>query len=189
MRAMADPDELAALRAHLKRIERRQAQAAGDADRMQRLLLARLLIVIATVALFLALSMPWYADFEVQGEDAASASGWRVFLSMINPEEGDFVVGGLFCWAAVLIALVSGASAFTLRRRWFAGTVSALLVFLAVLLLALNMRESEVGEKLAGIWCSIAVMVGGAFAWGNLVTALREEETAALYDGGRSSRA
>lgn len=180
---MADTDELADLRAQLKRLERRQAEAAGDIDRTQRLLAARLLVVIATVAMFLALSMGWYADIDVDEDTVSSLSGWRVFSSLAGDGEGGLVFAGVFSWVVVLAALTAGASVFTLVKRWVAITLSTLLVLLTGGQLLLNMRADE-GEQLAGVWCSVIIFAAVAFAWGNLVPCLREAERAELYNGG-----
>jgi hypothetical protein len=174
---MTDTDELADLRAQLKRLERRQANAAGDADRTQRLFLARLLVVIATVALFLSLSMSWYADLDSDTETIESMSGWGQFTEMAASGEGAFVFAGAYSWVVALAALISGASVFTLRKRWVAGTVSTLLALLTAGQLLINMQEVD-GEKLAGLWCAVIVIAAGAFAWGNLVAPLREAERA-----------
>lgn len=186
--AMADTDELADLRAQLKRLERRQAEATGEIDRTQRLLVARLLVVIATVAMFLALSMGWYADIDVDEDTVSSLSGWRVFSLLAGDGEGALVFAGVYSWVVVLAALAAGASAFTLVKRWVAITLSTLLALLAGGQLLLNMRAEE-GEQLAGIWCSVIVFAAAAFAWGNLVPCLRAAEHAELYNGvGRSGR-
>jgi hypothetical protein len=174
---MTDTDELATLRAQLKRLERRQANAAGDADRTQRLLLARLLVVIATVAMFLALSMSWYADVEVDDENVDAVSGWGTLSEMAGTDEGAIVFGGVYGWLVLIAAFVAGASVFTIERRWLAVTMSTLLTLLALGLLLLNAQEMDGdGEKLAGVWCAIVLITAGAFAWGNLVSPLREAQ-------------
>jgi hypothetical protein len=179
---MTDTDELAALRAQLKRLERRQAQATGETDRTQRLLLARLLVVIATVAMFLAVSMPWYADVEVQTSDddeehLESMSGWGTLSAMAASDEGGFVFGGVYGWFVLIAVFAAGASVFSIERRWVAIVLSTLLGLLAFGLLLVNVQDLD-GEKLAGVWCGVFLIAAGAFAWGNLVTALREAERA-----------
>jgi len=186
MPTMADTDELADLRAHLKRLERRQARAIGDGDRTQRLLLARLLVVIATVAMFLSLSMGWYADIDVDSDTFYSLSGWRVFTMLVGDGEGALVFAGAYSWLVVLAAFAGGASVLTLTKRRVAITLSTLLGLLAAGQLLLNLQADE-GEQLAGIWCSVIVFAAAAFAWGNLVPCLREAETEALYAGSRGS--
>lgn len=177
---MADTDELAALRAQLKRLERRQANAAGDGDRTQRLLTARLLVVIATVAMFLTLSMGWYADADIDGDTIDSISGWRVFTLAAGDDEGALKFAGIYGLLVVVAALAAGASVFTLAKRWVAVTLSTLLVLLAGGLLLLN-AQVEDAERLAGVWCSMVVIAATAAAWGNLVPCLVEAENAELY--------
>jgi hypothetical protein len=84
----------------------------------------------------------------------------------------------VYSWVVMLAALAGGASVFVLRRRWVAATLATLLALLAAGHLLLNAQDAD-GEKLAGIWCAVAVMAGGAVAWGRLVPVLREEENAA----------
>jgi hypothetical protein len=179
---MTETDELAALRAQLKRLEQRQARATGETDRIQRLLLARLLVVIATVAMFLAVSMGWYADVEVQTSDDdeehfESMSGWGTLSAMAASDEGAFVFGGAYGWLVLIVAFAAGASVFAVERRWVAIVLSTLLGLLAFGLLLVNAQDLD-GEKLAGVWCAIFLIAAGAFAWGNLVTSLREAERA-----------
>ena len=185
---MADTDELAALRAQLKRLERRQANAAGEVDRTQRLLIARLLVVIVTVAMFLTLSISWYADADIDGETVDSISGWRVFTLAAGADEGALKFAGIYGLLVAVAALVAGASVFTLAKRWVAVTLSTLLVLLAGGLLLLN-AQVEDAERLAGVWCAMAVIAAAAAAWGNLVPCLVEAENAELYAGaGRPGR-
>ncbi|HEV7649127.1 MAG TPA: hypothetical protein VGP26_13285 [Actinophytocola sp.] len=183
---MAETEELADLRAKLKRLERRLAEAAGETDRTQRLLVARLLVVIATIAMFLALSMGWYADIDVDDDTVSSLSGWRMFTELAGADEGALKFAGAYSLLVVLAALAGGAAALTLAKRWVAITLSTLLGLLAAGQLLLNLR-AENGEQLAGIWCAVIVIAAAAFAWGNLVPCLREAENAALYAGGRTS--
>lgn len=179
---MTDTDELATLRAQLKRLERRQAQNSGEADRTQRLLLARLLVVIATVAIFVSVSMGWYADIDVQTSDGEesydSLSGWGMLSGMAGADEGALVFAGVYGWLVMIVALVAGASTFSLERRWVAIMLSTLLGLLASGLLLVNAQEADDGEKLAGLWCAVILIAASAFAWGNLVTPLRELERA-----------
>ncbi len=184
MPAMANTDELADLRAHLKKLERRLAEAGGESDRTQRLLVARMLVVVATVALFLSVSMSWYDGVEVDDETFDSISGWRVLTLLTGDDEGALAFGGGYSWAVVLAALAAGAAVFQLRRRWVAITLTTLLALLTAGHLLLN-AMAEDGEQLAGAWCATIVMAATAFAWGNLVQPLRDLETASLY----SSRA
>jgi hypothetical protein len=177
---MADTDELAGLRAQLKRLERRQAEAAGEVERTQRLLVARLLVVTATVAMFLSLSMGWYADADIDGDSVNSVSGWRVLALAAGDDEGALKFAGVYSLLVVVTALVAGASVFTLAKRWVAITLSTLLVLLAGGQLLLN-GQVEDSEQLAGVWCSLIIFVAAAFAWGNLVPSLREAEHAELY--------
>lgn len=171
---MTDTDELADLRARLKQLERRQARAAGEVEATQRLLLARLLVVIATVALFLSISMAWYADVEVDEESYESVSGWRLFTGLAGDDEGALVFAGIYSLIAVLVALVAGATVFTVQRRWLPITMATLLGLLGLGQLLLNLDDSADDERLAGLWCAIVVMLAAAFAWGHLVVALRE---------------
>jgi hypothetical protein len=180
---MTDIDELATLRAQLKRLERRQSRAAGEMDRTQRLLLARLLVVIATVAIFITVSMAWYADIEVPTSDGEesfeSVSGWRILSGLAGADEGAAVFAGVYGWIVLLATLLAGASTFAIERRRFPITLSTLLALLACGLALVNLQESDDGEKLAGLWCAVILIAAGSFAWGNLATALREAERAA----------
>jgi hypothetical protein len=184
MPPMGNTDELADLRAHLKKLERRLAEAGGETDRTQRLLVARMLVVVATVALFLSVSMPWYDAVEVDPEVFDSISGWRVFAFLTRGDEGALVFGGVYSWAVVLAALAAGAGVFQLRRRWVAVTLATLLTPMVAGHLLLNALADE-GDQTAGNYCAIIVMAATAFAWGNLVAPLRDLETESLY----SSRA
>jgi hypothetical protein len=176
MPAMADTDELADLRAQLKRLERRQAQAMGEADQNQRLLGARILVLVVTAGLFLSVSMPWYSDIDTDDGSSELVSGWGVF-SLAAGESGEpaLVFGGVYSWVVVLAALAAGAAVLEVTRRWVAITMSTLLTLLTLGQLVLNsMVASDEAEQLAGTWCAVVVMVAGAFAWGNLVVPLRE---------------
>ncbi len=185
MPAMADTDELADLRAHLKKLERRLAQAAGDADRQERLLVARMLVLVATVALFLSMFLRWYEELDVGSAGSDSASGWRVLTLMAGADEGALVFGGVFSWVVLLATLTAGLSVFQLRRRWLATTLCVLLVLLAGGQTLLNAAAID-DPALAGAWGAILLMVANAFAWGNLVTPLRELETSLLYTNPRA---
>ncbi|MGH3759724.1 hypothetical protein [Actinophytocola sp.] len=180
MPAMAETDELADLRAQLKRLEKRQARATGEDDRQRRLVVARMLVVIATVALFLALSMGWYADVDVDDEDFESASGWQIFTFLVGDDNGALVFGGAYSWVVVLAALAGGAAVHQLHRRWVAITLSTLLTLLTFGQLLINVAAGDV-ERLAGSWCALILMAAAAFAWGNLVGPLRELEQASLW--------
>ena len=177
---MADTDELADLRAHLKKLERRIALAAGETDRQERLLVARLLVLVASAGLFISMFLSWYADIDVGEDSLESASGWQVLTYLSGDSEGALVFAGVFSWVVVLAAVAAGVSAFQVRRRWQATTMCLLLVLLAGGQTLLNASASD-GEQLAGVWCAIVFMVASAFAWGNLVRPLRELETAELY--------
>lgn len=183
MPAMANTEELADLRAHVRKLERRLAESAGETERTQQLLVARVLVVVATVALFLAMSISWYDAVEVGDETVDSVSGWRAFTFLAG-DKGVLAFGGFYSWVVVLAALAAGTAVLRLRRRAVAITLSTLLGLLAAGHLLLNLIAKDV-EQLAGAWCAVFVMAAAAFAWGNLVRPLREEETAALY----SSRA
>jgi hypothetical protein len=182
---MADTDELADLRAHLKKLERRLALAAGEADRQERLLVARLLVLVASTGLFISMFLSWYADVDVGEDSYESASGWQVLTFLTGDSEGALVFAGVFSWVVVLAAVAAGVSAFQVRRRWQAVTLCVLLVLLGGGQALLNAAGAD-GEQLAGVWCAVVFMVASAFAWGNLVRPLRELETAELY--GKSAR-
>jgi hypothetical protein len=184
MRAMADTDELAAVRAHVKKLERRLATATGDVDRQERLLVARMLVLIATVALFLTMFLSWYQDIDIDEEDVESASGWLVLTALAGSDEGGLVFASAYSWIVLLATFVAGLSVFQLRRRWVAITLCVLLVLLAGGQTLLNASADD-GEQGAGVWAAIIFMVANAFAWGNLVTPLRELETTSLYPSGR----
>lgn len=176
---MADTDELADLRAHLKRLERQRDRAADQGRRRQELLVARLLVMVATVALFLSVSMGWYADVEVDDENVDSASGW-LFFSQATGGDGVETFVGWYSWVVVLAALAAGLGVFSLTQRWLAITLTTLLSLLAAgyLLLDLVAAGSDSGdEQLAGVWCAMFVMAGCSVAWGNLVRPLRDLAT------------
>jgi hypothetical protein len=177
---MADTDELADLRAHLKKLERRLSTTAGDADRQERLLVARMLVLIATVALFLTMFLSWYQDIDLREEEYESASGWLVLSALAGADEGGLVFAGAYSWVVLLATFVAGVSVFQLHRRWVPITLCILLVLLAGGQTLLNASADD-GEQSAGVWAAILFMVASAFAWGNLVAPLRELETASLY--------
>lgn len=181
MPAMADTDELADLRAHLKRLERRQANAAGDADQYLRLLVARILVMVVTAALFLAVSMPWYADVDTDDGSSELVSGWGIF-TMAAGDSGvpALVFGGVYSWVVMIAVLIAGVSVLELARRWVAITMSTLLTLLTLGQLMFNAMADDSAEQLAGAWCAFAVMAAGAFAWGNLVAPLRDLATRSL---------
>ncbi|MPZ83490.1 MAG: hypothetical protein GEV28_25090 [Actinophytocola sp.] len=175
---MADTDELADLRATLKRLERQRAQAADQARRRQELLVARLLVMVATVALFLSFSMTWYADIEIGEESVDSASGW-LYLSKATADGSVGTFVGLYGWVVVLAALAAGLGVFSAVQRWLAVTLTTLLSLLAAGFLLLNLvaTGADTVEQLAGAWCAAFVMAGCAVAWGNLVRPLRDLAT------------
>lgn len=143
----------------------------------QEVRLARMLVVVATVALFLVVSMGWYVELEVDDDTVANASGWKVFSAMTGfSSEGVFVFAGYYSWVVVLAALGGGAAVLRLTQRWVCVTLSTLLTLLALghLLIAGQVEEDFYGEQLAGGWAAIAVMVFAATVWGHLFRQLRE---------------
>ncbi len=143
----------------------------------QEVRLARTLVVIATVALFLVVSMSWYTDLEVDEDTVANASGWDVFSAMVGfSSEGAFVFGGYFSWIVVLAALGGAAAVLRLTQRWLCVTLSTLLTLLALghLLVAVQVEEDFDGQQLAANWAAVAVMFFAATVWGHLSRQLRE---------------
>ncbi|HEY0454640.1 hypothetical protein [Actinophytocola sp.] len=174
---MAETDELADLRAYLKRLERRHAEEIGRAERRQRLLIARILVLVCTAALLLAVSMPWYSELDNGEETFTSVSGWRLFSLLASSSgQGALVFAGWFSWLVVLGALAAGVSALQLTQRWLAATMSTVLALLTAGHLLLNAVavDSVDGQRLAATWCALLVMAASAFAWGNLVRPLRD---------------
>lgn len=137
---------------------------------------ARTLVVIATVALFLVVSMGWYTEADVGDDTVANASGWDLFSAMIGSSEAVLVFGGYFSWVVVLAALGGAAAVLRLTRRWVCVTLATLLTLLALgnLLVAVQVEEDFYGEQLAAGWAGIAVMVFAATVWGHLSRQLRE---------------
>lgn len=146
-------------------------------DKIQRdVQFARVLVVIATVALLLVLSMPWYLNGETNnGETFVSASGWGLF-SMLTEDKGIYVFAGYFSWVVVLLALFAGVGVLQLRQRWVCVTLCVLLVVDAVgLFLVANQFDDDLrADQLAGTWAGLVVMVFAAVVWGNLAGPLRE---------------
>lgn len=180
---MADTDELADLRAHLKRLERQRDRAADQTRRHQELVLARVLVMIATVALALSVSMGWYADVEIDDENVELVSGWLYFSETAGGDAVETFVGW-YSWVVVLAALAAGLGVFTLTQRWLAITLTTLLGLLAAGYLFLDLIAAGTNasdEQLAGVWCAMFVMAGCSVAWGNLVRPLRELATEELY--------
>jgi len=136
-------------------------------------LFARLLVVVATVAVFLVVSMPWYVP---DGKTPTPASGWSLLAELSGDSVGLYAFAGYFGWAVVLAALVAGAGVLQLTRRWVCGVLSTGLALLAAGLLLVDLRfEKDVeGVQLAGAWAVLPVLVFAAVAWGNLVAPLRE---------------
>jgi hypothetical protein len=181
---MADTDELADLRAHLKKLERRLATTAGDLERQERLLIARMFVLIATVALFLTMFLGWYQDVDLREEDYESASGWLVLSALAGDPEPGLVFAGVYSWVVLLATFAAGVSVFQVQRRWVPITLCVLLVLLAGGHTLLNASADD-GEVNASVWAAIIFMVASACAWGNLVAPLRELETTSLYTKSR----
>ncbi len=173
--AMAEMDEVTG---NLKKLEGRIVRELNEARAQQEVRFARMLVVIATVAIFLVISMGWYVDLDVDDDNSlANASGWDVFSAMVSfSSEGVFVFGGYYSWVVVLAALAGGAAAPRLTRRWICVTLSTLLTLLALghLVIAAQVEEDFDGQQLAGGWAAIAVMLFAATVWGHLYRQLRE---------------
>lgn len=143
-------------------------------DKIDRgVLFARLLVIVATVAVFLVLSMPWYVT---DGETPTPASGWSRLGQLTGDSTGAYVVVGYFGWVVVLAALVAGAGALLLDRQWVCVMLSTALLLLAggFLLVDLRFETDLEGVQLAGAWAALPVLLFAAVAWGNLVAPLRE---------------
>lgn len=134
---------------------------------------ARLLVVVATVAVFLVVSMPWYVP---DGKTPVPASGWSLLAQLAGDSLGVYVFAGYFGWVVVLAALVAGAGVLQLTRRWMCMVLSTALALLAVGLLLVDFRfEKDLdGVQLAGAWAVLPVLLFAAIAWGNLAGPLRE---------------
>ena len=158
----------------LKKLMFRELEAVR-AD--QEVRFARILVVVASVAIFLVMSMGWYVDLDVDDDTVANASGWDVISAMAGfASESVFVFGGYYSWVVVLAALGGGAAVLRLTQRWVCVTLSTLLTLLALghLLVAAQVEEDFDGEQLAGAWAAIAVMLFAATVWGHLYRQLRE---------------
>lgn len=173
-------DEVAALKAQLKRLEQHRIDQSGRAARGQELLAGRMLVLVATTGLFLAVSMGWYAEIDTDDESFESASGWDIFALLAGSTEdehaGVLVFAGYYSWVVVLAALAAGASAMVITKRWVSVTLATLLGLLTGGHLLLNSQVSDDsdGEQLAGTWAAMALMTACAFAWGNLAPKLRD---------------
>lgn len=162
---------------NMRKLEGRIARQVDAVRADQEVRLARVLVVVATVALFLVLSMGWYVDLDVDDDTVANASGWDVISAMAGfTSEGVFVFGGYYSWVVVLAALGGGAAVLRLTQRWVCVTLATLLTLLALghLVVAAQIEEDFDGEQLAGAWAAIAVMLFAATVWGHLYRQLRE---------------
>jgi hypothetical protein len=143
----------------------RDASIGAVTDKSDRdVLFARLLVVVATVAVFLVLSVPWYVT---EGETPTPASGWSLFAELAGDSVGVYASPGYFGWAVVLAALVAGVGVLRLARRWVCGALSTALVLLAggLLLVDLRFENDMEGVQLAGAW---AVLPGTAVRRGGV---------------------
>ena len=133
---------------------------------------ARLLVVVATVAVFLIMSMTWYLDGDTMD---GAASGWGVLASMAGDKPG-YAFAGYFSFVAVLAALAAGAGVLQLRQRWVCVVLSVLLALDAVglLLIANPFDDDQGGEPLAATWMAPVVLAFAAVVWGNLAGPLRK---------------
>jgi hypothetical protein len=133
---------------------------------------ARLLVVIATVAVFLSMSMTWYLDGDTTD---GAASGWSVLATMAGDRPG-YAVAGYFSFVALLGALFAGAGVLQLRQRWICVVLSVLLALDAVglLLIANPFDDDQGGEPLAATWTTPLVLAFAAVTWGNLAGPLRK---------------
>lgn len=136
-------------------------------------LFARLLVIVATVAVFLVVSVPWYVT---DGKTPTPASGWSLLAQLTGDSVGVYAFAGYFGWAVVLAALVAGAGVLQLTWRWVCGALSTALALLAVGLVLVDLRfEKDLeGVQLAGAWAVLPVLLFAAIAWGNLAAPLRE---------------
>jgi len=135
---------------------------------------ARLLVVVATVALFLTMAMTWY---DTSDDDLASYSGWETLGDLTGDKKGMLVFAGWFGFVVVVAALLAGAGVLQLRQRWVGATLSVLLTLLAVGMALVHLQydgDDPSSEQLTAAWASVAVMVFAAVAWGNLVGPLRQ---------------
>lgn len=165
---MAEPD------GKVKQLARELAELRTEQD----VRLARVLVVIASVALFLVVSMGWYAELHVDYDLVVDASGWDVFSAMVGfRAEGVFVFAGYYSWVVVLAALAGAVAALRLTQRWICVTFSTLLTLLAFghLLVAAQVEKDFKGQQLAAAWAAIAVMFFAAIVWGHLYRRLYEQ--------------
>jgi hypothetical protein len=149
-------------------------RAMTQSDKIDRdVLFARLLVIVATVAVFLAVSVPWYVP---DGETPVPASGWSLLAYLAGDSVGLSSFAGYFGWVVVLAALVAGAGVPRLVRLWVCGLLSTALALLAGGLLLVNLRFEKdlAGVQLAGAWAALPVLLFAAVAWGNLAAPLRE---------------
>jgi NADH:ubiquinone oxidoreductase subunit K len=133
---------------------------------------ARLLVVIATVAVFMSMSMTWYLDGETTD---GAASGWSVLATMAGDKPG-YAFAGYFSFVAVLAAVFAGVGVLQLRQRWVCVVLSVLLGLDAVglLLIANPFHDDQRGEQLAATWMGPLVLVFAAVVWANLAGPLRK---------------
>jgi hypothetical protein len=146
--------------------------AMTESDKIDRdVLVARLLVVVATVAVFLVVSVPWYV-----ADEGTPASGWSLFALLAWDSVGLSSFAGYFGWVVVLAALVAGAGVLRLAWPRVCGALSTALALLAGGLLLVNLRfEKDIdGVQLAGAWAALPVLLFAAVAWGNLAAPLRE---------------
>jgi len=107
-------------------------------DKIHRdLLFARLLVVVATVAVFLVMSLPWYVP---DGDTSVPASGWSLLGALTGDSLGVYLFAGWFGWVFVLGALVAGVGVMRLRWRWVCGLLATGLTLLAAGLLLVDLR-------------------------------------------------
>jgi hypothetical protein len=134
---------------------------------------ARLLVVVATVAVFLALSMPWYVP---DVDEPVPASGWSLLAELAGDSTGIYVFVGWYGWVVLLAAVAAGVGVLQLRQRWVCVALSTGLALLAACLLLVEFRfEKDLDAvHLAGSWAVLPVLVFAAVAWGNLAAPLRE---------------
>ncbi len=137
------------------------------------LLLARVLVVVATVAVFLVLSMSWYV--QVDSGDG-QFSGWDVLGQLTGDKKGGYVFAGWFGLVVAIGALLAGAGVVQLRQRWVCVLLSVLLPLLAVGMALVHLRYDDDlrGEQLAAAWAGVVVLLFAAVAWGNLAGPLRQ---------------
>jgi len=148
-----------------------------ETDTLHRdLLFARVLVVVATVAVFLVVSMPWYLQVDTGGEQFLSFSGWDVLGQLTGDKKGGYVFAGWFGLVVVVAALLAGAGVVQLRQRWVCVLLSVLLTLLAVGMAFVHLQYDDDlrGEQLAAAWAGIVVLLFAAVGWGNLAGPLRQ---------------